>query len=379
MNARNMTLMAQPGQPPVARRPVRVVVCGEVNSGKSSAINALARANVSPAFFGLDRRPVVRLRHGPRPHAIVDFPGGRSELHDRIESCPNLAEATSCQMVIDAPHLAGLELIELSFPEDGRIPPETMQILAEADLLVWTTIASQAWRLTERNLVAQMPRPLHQRATLVVTRGDKLRLAADIRRVHRRLIVEACEFFDAVVFMGAAKRTIEASAESEESYIRSGGRDLATALRGFAAQIAAIPGRLDIAAPAPRPVGAPGRPAALPPVEGPDAEAVQALRDWVAGMNGILAAGIADAETGDCLHPLGGAPELAASTATFARAARTGDAAEDTMVEIDGHQLVIRPTEDGQLLFLLCQSGKITRSIAGAALARMVRLWDQRD
>ena len=386
MNARTLNLTSLKVEPS-ARRPVRVAVCGEVNSGKSSVINAMVRQVVTPDLFGQDHRPVFHIRHGSKPHALVNFDTGESELYDRIDRCPDLVHALSCEIVVNAPQLAGLELIEVSLPEDGMLPPPTQTLLANADLLVWTTIASQAWRLSERTLVARMPRSLHQRATLVVTRSDKIKSRDDLRRIHRRLVAETYEFFDDIVFLRAARKLIGASTESDLAFERSGGRELCGVIGEFAGEIAAIPGRLDLPAPRRRPATAlPTEPATDPDAAAPHSATLRELREMAGGMNGLLSAGIAH-DAG--LNRLAGGSGLAESTAAlcrdlWARPLAEGGIAvapEDgpALIEMDGHYLLIQPAADGAgLLFLLCYSGKITRGLARNALLRMTRIWDRR-
>ncbi|MCB1342612.1 MAG: hypothetical protein KDK24_16395 [Pseudooceanicola sp.] len=365
MNALTLNRAPTPAAP-AAARPVRVVICGERNAGKSTVLNLLARQMVVPAFGETGPHPVLHLRHGT-PHVVVTGDNGTVALYDRLAACDNLDRARSCEVVLNAPALDGLELIELPLPEGGPVPAEARDILAGADLLVWTTIASQAWRFTERAMVAQLPRTLHQRATLVVTRADKIRTPQDQRRIHRRLVSETSDYFDHIAFLAAPGRMVREAGQSDDAFEVVGGEALIQAIRQFASELSPSPASVHVLYAAPESE-------AETTFEGPHADTLTELRDMAAGMNGLLSATICDAGNGSVIHTLFGRQAPAT-----AHAPAPGDTI--TMIELDsdGRFLTLCRLDGGaHQLKLTCRSGRVSPSLARNAALRMAHLWDQR-
>ena len=218
---------------PTAAKPVRIAVWGEPSSGKSTVINVLLRGNLVPDFFGHSFRPLVLVRHAAQPRLVLFFRDGRREELpvDTDGSFPEINDDPSlvgCLVLTSRPHVRDYELIELPFQavgagheDDAGFGPDpnselagAMVVIGNADILVWTTIASQAWRLSEKNVIEHLGPETLENSIIAVSRSDKLRNSRDFQRVCDRIQRETEAYFRHIVFLHGARSLIADSAES---------------------------------------------------------------------------------------------------------------------------------------------------------------------
>ncbi|HLN08390.1 MAG TPA: dynamin family protein [Xanthobacteraceae bacterium] len=184
----------------VSARP-RVILVGESNVGKTSIANLLLGQAVLPdSVITNTRRPLV-LHHSATVGVVGVGPQGRIDL---LSGQAGIAE------------IGGVERLEVGLPSDRLLRFDLVDTpgvaaaeeldpleLRTSDLLLWCTIATQAWKASERGLWMSLP-PRHRRhAILVVTHRDALQ-AQDVDKVAGRLAVETEGCFRATVFVGAA-------------------------------------------------------------------------------------------------------------------------------------------------------------------------------
>lgn len=224
--------------------PLRLVVAGEFSSGKSTAINAVLRSRLLPSAFGGLKAPPIRVRHGEE--LAVSYPALDGSLRpaDSILEAIETGVATEIHVTLPFPALKGVELIEVPARPDGVWDDEARTLVASADMLIWCSISSQAWRLSEKAFIEDLPRGLRARSVLLLSRADKLRSNADCDKIMRRLEREAASFFANVIFMGGAPDLIEASAGDEMAWADTGGKyilDLAQELFGARGEAAVAP------------------------------------------------------------------------------------------------------------------------------------------
>lgn len=224
--------------------PLRLVVAGEFSSGKSTAINAVLRHRLLPSAFGGLKAPPIRVRHGAE--LAVSYPALDGSLRpaDSILDAIETGVATEIHVTAPFPALRGVELIEVPARPDGVWDDEARGLVASADMLIWCTISSQAWRLSEKAFIEDLPRSLRSRSVLLLSRADKLRSNADCDKIMRRLEREAATYFANVIFMGGAPDLIEASSRDETAWADTGGKyilDLAQELFGARGEASAAP------------------------------------------------------------------------------------------------------------------------------------------
>lgn len=214
---------------------IRVVVCGEVNSGKSTLINALLRGRVLPDLFGTKARPFIHVRPGDRAQTQACYADGSETSCDELTS-EVLREAASCNITRDAAHLAGLEIIEMPYLNERDITDEQIAFVESADVLVWMTIASQAWRLSEKTILDRCEkRP--KAAVLVVSRADKLRSDDDRAKLLGRLERETEDYFRSIVLLRGKDTTIDAAGSDDEAWNLTAAPELAAHLGRLAAEV----------------------------------------------------------------------------------------------------------------------------------------------
>lgn len=380
---------AQPG------RLLRLVVGGEIRSGKSTVINAMLRDNVIPQFRGDQNRPVMVVRHRETPGLLVHYQDGSLRPYRSFADCGSLDGARLCEIDVYAPHLAAFEIVELPFYHDGHVTEETFEAMSAADVFIWVTIASQAWRLSERAIVQRLPRALRARSVIVASRADKLTQSSDWDRISERLSIEAGEFFSGAIPICGARRLIAETAGSDEQWHASGGDVLTEALSGFAREL------LTAEAEEPAPAAAPGddnviafRASGQPTAAEPEAEPEQpaaakpvpeTLSSLAASVYGVSTAGLCDF---GALTVLAGEEEtarIAASVSADCLRNRRGnyqligetENSSEVQVRMAGHFLLCRRAgHDGAFVFLLCDEDHINPALARTAIRRMCQIYE---
>lgn len=219
--------------PATGRPPVRVAICGEVNSGKSTVMNAILRSRLLPDNIGQSERPLIRAQFRDEPGAQVRFSDGRVEEYDQIDDPKKLHGAAEVRLWSDKPQIVGFEFVEIPMTNADDVTEDDKAVMKEADVLIWVTIASQAWRLTEKSIVARFDDVLPEHRLIVVSRADKLRSKSDRQKLRSRVERETTDQFDACVFLHGANRTIDASEESQGDWHKSGGVEILSKLHGF--------------------------------------------------------------------------------------------------------------------------------------------------
>lgn len=219
--------------------PLRVVICGEVSAGKSTVMNALMRDQMLPDNIGQSARPVLVAGWREIPGIEASGRDGR-EIRAALPGTPELFHgADFIRLWLDQPHLSGIELIELPMTRAEELTGDQIDLVQSADVMIWVTIGSQAWRLTEKAIVEALGETRPDRSILIVSRGDKLRSDKDRGRLMERMERETAALFGHRFFLFGDRRKIAASAGSEADWQATGGAPLAALLRGFAGQ----PGR----------------------------------------------------------------------------------------------------------------------------------------
>lgn len=219
------------------RRPLRLAIMGEHNSGKSSLINLLLREKVVPAGAFAGGKAQLVLRAGPDTALyLIAADGARTRLTSRalaqISSPDIRPSAANTSIIYNAmdpdkapprddrqgltllpgalrPSADGTaKLIEIVLPHpvlrrvellEARAFPKERGVLRGAfrpvDAAIWCTLATQAWKETERQSWKRSPAPLRRNAILLVTYKDAIRNAADEKKIVTRLRRDAGAMF----------------------------------------------------------------------------------------------------------------------------------------------------------------------------------------
>lgn len=210
----------------------RIVVAGEFGTGKSSVINAMLRRPFLPFDIGATNRPLISLYHARDTGIVVTPWSGAPFEVATFDAIPDMGDVQGLAIRTPMPHLEGVEIVELPFHHDGVVEDGVIEVMATANLLVWVTIASQAWRLTEKAVVERLPPECRARSVLALSRADKLRSAADRAKIEARIRRECGALFSEVVFMQAGSSLLGDCASSDAHWIKSGGRALVAKAHG---------------------------------------------------------------------------------------------------------------------------------------------------
>jgi len=180
----------------------RIVVAGEFESGKSSVINAMLREAILPCNPGLLSKPTIRITHSSKRSIDAEDRMGSNYTPNSLKELLDHESLSICNLRVPLGLLAGVEIIEIPFYPDSGISASDLEVIADADLIIWVTIASQAWR--------------------------KLRTAEDLDKIETRLQKDASRFFSEIVFMQASSDNLERAVSDTRAWEETGGAALAS-------------------------------------------------------------------------------------------------------------------------------------------------------
>jgi hypothetical protein len=216
--------MAGIGEPRVAptgakQKPLRVVVIGEFNSGKTSLVNALVGASVLPASFITHTAYPTVVRFARRPSLSAEIAQRRRVPvgWDELDGAPSRhihrlhvgmpLDRLRTLRAVDTP---GLDLA------DDVLAARTLRACRSADAVVWCTPAMQAWKASEQQAWLALPDTVRARGILAVTFMDALRSPGDAGRLMARLRADAGSLFREVVTASSQGIYPVASGDSEK-------------------------------------------------------------------------------------------------------------------------------------------------------------------
>ncbi len=203
----------------------RIVIAGEFSSGKSSVINLLLRRPILMPSVGLSNSPQIQIRNGPVPRTIIHMADGTREEVPNMDTALRSDGVAAIDVTTPIATLPDCEIIEMCAPSSGAPSAAWIEIAASADMFVWCTIASQAWRLSEKECMEKLPDGMTDRAVLAVTRADLVRSSTDLGKIENRLVQDAGRVFRDYVFIHAGGQMV-AQLHDDSAWTTSGGEAL---------------------------------------------------------------------------------------------------------------------------------------------------------
>jgi hypothetical protein len=177
----------------------RVIVLGEANAGKTSVANLLLAAAVLPdSVVANTRRPLVL--HYAEAVGVTAV-AGRETIALPIGQIATAPRLDRIDIGLPNPRLGAFDLMDT--PGLSSSAQLDALNLCSSDMLIWCTVASQAWKDSERRLWMSAPERRRRDAVLVATHRDALRDQHDLRKVRARLAAETQDLFRAIVFVTA--------------------------------------------------------------------------------------------------------------------------------------------------------------------------------
>jgi hypothetical protein len=225
-------------------QPPRVVLLGEVNAGKSSLANLLIGASVVPTSVVANTRFPLRFHYASRPQlsAVLKTGGKKQVTWSEIGEVSQLP-ITRLDVGLAVDRLKVFEVIDL--PGFGN---PTADVTALSDrcsrghCMIWCTVATQAWKESERRAWIRSSGARQAKNILAVTHMDLLGNDQDRAKVLDRLQSEAGALFGEIVSMDvphAFEASLITPGKTEHiNWSDSGGARLETILSNALSSIA---------------------------------------------------------------------------------------------------------------------------------------------
>lgn len=206
-----------------ARKP-RIMIAGEFSAGKTRLISGLIGEEVLPSNVTATALPPVWLVSGQKRLAAVGLDGKTRELESLAGV--DVADTHYCVVSHPAPILARMDIIDTPGSSDPSIPSESWERMLEfADMALWCTNATQAWRQSEKSVWDEMPGHLVGASTLLVTHADRMPDSRTADRVLRRVRREAKTYFEHFVMASLIRPDDIARVSEHLNQIVTGGID----------------------------------------------------------------------------------------------------------------------------------------------------------
>jgi hypothetical protein len=197
-------------------RPLRLAVLGESNSGKTTITNFIARGITLPVLPVANTRLPTLLRYAPVPRIEALFQNGQ-----KVALTPNdeflVPNILRLEVGLPSEHLRRVEVLDFPGSANPLFHADVAMIPRQGvDAVIWATVATQAWRETERQAWSKLPQRLRRRGILAVTQCDLVRDETDFSKLKARLQLVQEEHFRALCFVAAERKSQMAEAGSEQ-------------------------------------------------------------------------------------------------------------------------------------------------------------------
>ena len=178
----------------------RIAIMGEFSAGKSTLCNLLMNGDTLPRKVTATQLAPVWMTQGQGDHARIQLDG--SETPVDLQDLANVPLDDTLYIRLDLPQdiFEFCDLIDFPGISDPNMDPEVWErLLEEADVVIWLTHATQAWRQTEAAVWDLVPEHVQQKSMLLLTRWDKIIEEKDRTRILRRLESETMGLFSAIL------------------------------------------------------------------------------------------------------------------------------------------------------------------------------------
>jgi predicted GTPase len=184
-----------------SRRPMRVVIAGECNSGKTWLANGLLGSQVLPTSFVTRTELPTVVEFGASSRLVLEKHDGSrvATTWEDAESGVGRGRRLYCRL--PSVRLKGFRLVDtpgLGDGDEGKLR-RTRSLCRTADLVIWCTSALQAWKASELGFWMSLPLSVRDKGVLVLTFADMLRQDQGATRVLARLQSEAGLYFQKIV------------------------------------------------------------------------------------------------------------------------------------------------------------------------------------
>jgi len=190
----------------ILNRPLRLVILGESNSGKSTIANLILGDATLPALPVANTRLPTLLRHAPAPVVEVIRKNGRKFILTAKDEL-GFHDVLRLDVGLPSEQLRRVEVLDFPGSANPLFHADVAMIPRQGvDAVIWATVATQAWRETERRAWAKLPKRLRSRGILAVTQCDLIKSESDFSKVKARLQLVREEHFTALCFVAAQRK-----------------------------------------------------------------------------------------------------------------------------------------------------------------------------
>ncbi len=177
----------------------RVALMGEFSAGKSTLTNLLLAADPLPVKITATRLPPVWITLGDGTGLREDAEGQIHPLGPEGLDEIRMEDTRLVQMHMQSDSLHICDLVDMPGISDPNMDSTVWSgVISQADMVIWCTHATQAWRQSEAAAFASLPERLQKNAILLITRYDKLHSERDRKRVLARVTAETKGQFRAI-------------------------------------------------------------------------------------------------------------------------------------------------------------------------------------
>lgn len=178
----------------------RVAIMGEFSAGKSTLCNMLMNGDTLPRKVTATQLAPVWMTQGQGGHARVQLDGTETPVALEDLAAVPLDDTLYIRLSLPQDIFEFCDLIDFPGISDPNMDPDVWErLLEEADVVIWLTHATQAWRQTEAAVWDLVPEHVQQRSMLLLSRWDKIIEQTDRTRILRRLERETDGLFSAIL------------------------------------------------------------------------------------------------------------------------------------------------------------------------------------
>ena len=181
-------------------KPYRIALMGEFNAGKSSIANLFIGTPMMPTRAVSNTRVPTVIRYAPAP-ALVAVRGDGSSLTLHEGALPDVGAVTRLDVVLPLERLRVMEIVDLPGISDPWLQPQSLDVTRLGiDAAIWCTLATQAWKDSERIAWLGLPDEIRRHGLLIATNKDLLQ-GDEQTRVLARLRSLAGALFQDIVML----------------------------------------------------------------------------------------------------------------------------------------------------------------------------------
>jgi hypothetical protein len=180
----------------VLAQPPRVVILGEVNSGKTSVADLLLGVGLLPSSVVANTRLPVLIRYAKTTALYAVGSDARWLLTDEdLDRLPAGRDMKALEIGLPSERLTEFEIL------DTPAMSEAAGGSVDGDIRIWCTVATRAWTESERAFWSALPRRSWRNALLVATHKDALEDSGDATKIEWRLRAAAGEMFRDIILV----------------------------------------------------------------------------------------------------------------------------------------------------------------------------------